>query len=371
MNTPAAAKPLVLRIAARTALQMHCTQGQYGRIPRLTSGSDAMPKPPPQNQQPVATSAAEKSPLHPRNRHPGRYDFPQLIAACPELAAFQISNPHGKPSIDFANPAAVRVFNRALLKSQYGISHWNITEGYLCPPIPGRADYLHGLADLLAADNAGVIPRGPAIKVLDIGTGANCIYPLLGHSDYGWRFLGSDIDATALDCAQANVTDNQLQQAIELRLQTQRGQIFAGLLKEDERFELTLCNPPFHASAEEAASGSRRKWKNLGQLDPQRKLPELNFGGQSNELWCTGGEASFVKRMIRESQACASQVLWFSTLVSKSGNLPAIYKQLHKLNATDVRTVEMAQGNKQSRFVAWTFMTTEQRQQWLQTCWTK
>ena len=120
-----------------------------------------------------------------------------------------------------------------------------------------------------------------------------------------------------------------------------------------------------------AASGSRRKWKNLGKLDPQRKLPELNFGGQSNELWCTGGEASFVKRMIRESQACASQVLWFSTLVSKSGNLPAIYKQLHKLNAADVRTVEMTQGNKQSRFVAWTFMTTEQRQQWLQTCWTK
>jgi 23S rRNA (adenine1618-N6)-methyltransferase len=325
-----------------------------------------MPKPPPQNQQPAATSAAEKSPLHPRNRHPGRYDFPQLIAACPELAAFQITNPHGKPSIDFANPAAVRVFNRALLKSLYGIQHWTIAEGYLCPPIPGRADYLHGLADLLATDTNGMIPRGTSIRVLDVGTGANCIYPLLGHSDYGWRFLGSDIDATALQCAQANVTDNQLQQAIELRLQTQRGQIFAGLLKEDERFDLTLCNPPFHASADEAASGSRRKWKNLGKLDPQRKLPELNFGGQNNELWCTGGEASFVKRMIRESQACASQVLWFSTLVSKSGNLPDIYKQLNKLGAADVRTVEMAQGNKQSRFVAWTFMTAEQRQHWAQ-----
>lgn len=326
-----------------------------------------MSKPP----QPPASSPTAKSPLHPRNRHPGRYDFPQLIAACPELAAFQITNPHGKPSIDFANPAAVRVFNRALLKSLYGIAHWTIAEGYLCPPIPGRADYLHGLADLLASEHNGEIPRGAQIRALDIGTGANCIYPLLGHADYGWHFLGSDIDATALACAQTNISDNQLHHAIQLRQQTQRGQIFTGLLQASERFDLTLCNPPFHASAEEAASGSRRKWKNLGKLDPQRKLPELNFGGQNNELWCTGGEASFLKRMIRESQACACQVLWFSTLVSKSGNLPDIYKQLHKLDAAEVRTVEMAQGNKQSRFVAWTFMPADLRLQWAHTHWTK
>jgi len=308
--------------------------------------------------------------LHPRNRHQGHYDFPQLISVCPELGAFMIRNPHGKPSIDFANPAAVRVFNQALLKSLYGIEHWLIAESYLCPPIPGRADYLHGLADLLASDNAGVIPRGMDVQVLDIGVGANCIYPLLGHSDYGWRFLGSDIDSTALACAQANVDNNQLQAAIQLRLQLQRGQIFNSLLQAGERFDLTLCNPPFHASAAEAASGSRRKWKNLGKLDAQRKLPELNFGGQNSELWCTGGEASFIKRMIRESQASASQVLWFSTLVSKAGNLPDIYKQLKKLEACEIRTVEMAQGNKQSRFVAWTFKDGAQRQLWREAHWT-
>jgi 23S rRNA (adenine1618-N6)-methyltransferase len=329
------------------------------------TGSDPMPKPPPSAE----TRTAEKSPLHPRNRHPGRYDFPQLIASCPELAAFVIANPHGKPSIDFADPAAVRVFNRALLKSQYGIAHWAIAEGYLCPPIPGRADYLHGLADLLASDNAGKIPRGENIRVLDIGVGANCIYPLLGHSDYGWHFLGSDIDATALQCARTTITANQLQHAIELRQQHQRGQIFACLLQPGEQFDLTLCNPPFHASADEAASGSRRKWKNLGKLDPQRKLPELNFGGQSNELWCTGGEASFIKRMIRESQAFAGQVLWFSTLVSKSGNLPDIYKQLGKLGASAVHTIEMAQGKKQSRFVAWTFLEQSARQAWREQRW--
>ncbi|MBF7730454.1 23S rRNA (adenine(1618)-N(6))-methyltransferase RlmF [Pseudomonas sp. N040] len=320
-------------------------------------------------KQPPAPPASEQSPLHPRNRHQGRYDFAQLVSACPELGAFLISNPHGKPSIDFANPSAVRVFNRALLKSLYGIAHWELPEGYLCPPVPGRADYLHGLADLLAEEHAGVIPRGAQVRVLDIGVGANCIYPLLGHSDYGWDFLGSDIDASALACARATVTANGLAAAIQLRLQSQRGQIFAGLLQDAERFDLSLCNPPFHASAAEAASGSRRKWKNLGKLDPRRKLPELNFGGQHNELWCTGGEASFVKRMLRESQACAGQVLWFSTLVSKGGNLADIHKQLDKLGACAVRTVAMAQGNKQSRFVAWTFLDAAQRRQWREARW--
>ena len=312
----------------------------------------------------------EKPALHPRNRHQGHYDFPALIACCPELGAFMLTNPHGKPSLDFANPAAVRLLNRALLQSQYGIAHWEIADGYLCPPTPGRADYLHNLADLLASENAGNIPRGAGVRVLDVGVGANCIYPLLGHSDYGWHFLGSDIDAPALACAQANLQANPgLASAVELRLQSQRGQVFKGLLQSDERFDLSLCNPPFHSSAEEAANASRRKWKNLGKLDPQRKLPALNFGGQSHELWCTGGEASFIKRMIRESQACADQVLWFSTLVSKSGNLADIYKQLSKLGACEVKTVEMAQGNKQSRFVAWTFKDAAKREQWRAARW--
>ncbi len=317
---------------------------------------------------PAPSSADTSKPLlHPRNRHQGRYDFPKLIAACPELAAFVILNPYGKQSIDFANPQAVRVFNRALLSQLYGIVHWQIPEGYLCPPIPGRADYVHGLADLLATDNAGNIPRGAAIRALDIGTGASCIYPLLGHSDYGWHFLGADIDDTALASSATIVRANGLGTAIELRQQQQRGQIFKGLLQAGERFELTLCNPPFHASAEEAASGSRRKWKNLGKLDPKRQLPVLNFGGQSAELWCTGGEASFLKRMISESVQVAGQVLWFSSLVSKVSNVASCTAQLKKAGAEDVRCMEMAQGNKQSRFLAWTFHNAEQRATWLRT----
>lgn len=306
-----------------------------------------------------------KPTLHPRNRHQGRYDFPALIKAHPDLARFTITNPYGNPSIDFANPEAVRVFNRALLKAQYGIAHWDIPADYLCPPIPGRADYIHVLADLLAEDNAGEVPRGAQVRALDIGVGANCIYPLLGHSDYRWRFVGTDIDAVALASANAIVQANKLDKAISLRLQAQPRHILSGLLQDGERFEVTLCNPPFHASREEATRGSQRKWKNLGKQDTKRKLPVLNFGGQNNELWCEGGEIRFVTQLVNESVQYAQQVLWFSSLVSKASNLPAIEAALKKVGAKALRTLEMGQGQKQSRLVAWSFHDDEARTAWL------
>lgn len=295
----------------------------------------------------------DKPGLHPRNRHQGRYDFPALIRQCPALGEFVITNPYGKPSIDFANPAAVKVFNRALLKTLYGIAWWDIPPGYLCPPVPGRADYLHGLADLLAG--TGAIPRGAQVKVLDVGTGANLIYPLLGHADYRWKFVGSDIDPVALASARTLVQANGLGNAIELRQQTQPKAILVGVIQPGEQFALTLCNPPFHASAGEATRGSERKWRNLGKLDPKRKLPVLNFGGQNNELWCEGGEVAFVSQLIDESVAFAGQVQWFTSLVSKAANLAPLQARLKRAGAAQVEVGEMGQGQKRSRFLAWRF----------------
>jgi 23S rRNA (adenine1618-N6)-methyltransferase len=306
----------------------------------------------------------EKATLHPRNRHQGRYDFAQLIKSSPELGEFVVINPYGKESIDFANPTAVRVFNRALLKSYYGVAHWDIPADYLCPPIPGRADYLHFIADLLASSNDGVIPRGASIRALDIGMGANCVYPLIGHSDYGWQFLGSEIDPTAVAAATAIVKSNGLSKAISLRLQSNRSHILLDLLRSDERFDLSVCNPPFHASIDEAQRGSQRKWRALGKADPKRKLPVLNFGGQSQELWCEGGEIGFVTQLINESKQVPRQVFWFSTLVSKASNLASIQSTLKKAGVVESHVVEMSQGQKQSRFVAWTFLDKAQQQAW-------
>lgn len=303
--------------------------------------------------------------LHPRNRHQGRYDFAQLIKDSPVLASAVIVTPNGDSSINFANPASVKALNRALLKTFYGIEHWDIPDNYLCPPIPGRADYLHNLADLLAQSNDGVIPQGPAVSVLDIGVGANMIYPLIGHAEYGWQFLGSDIDPKALASANAIIQANDgLALAMEVRRQKSHKHFFHGLLNDGESFDLSLCNPPFHASAYEAESSSQRKWRGLGKGQPRNKAPVLNFGGQSSELWCEGGEALFVQRMIEESVEFYNQVFWFSSLVSKESNLPDVLYRLKKIGAVAVRTVEMAQGQKKSRFVAWTFLHAAAQRAW-------
>lgn len=300
----------------------------------------------------------EKASLHPRNPHQGRYDFKQLIAASPELAAFVSPNAHGDESIDFADPAAVRALNRALLVYEYGIKGWDIPAQYLCPPIPGRADYLHYLADLLAESRGGVVPTGASTRVLDIGTGANCIYPLIGVRSYGWQFVASDIDPIAIACAQRTLDANpELGAAVELRLQASRQFIFSGIVRPGEAFDLTLCNPPFHASLLDASAGTQRKWKNLGKK--AARIPALNFGGQGAELWCEGGEKAFVCRMIAESVGVGDRCLWFSTLISKQATLPFVYRALQQAGVSDSRTIKMAQGQKQSRIVAWTFLNPE------------
>jgi 23S rRNA (adenine1618-N6)-methyltransferase len=308
--------------------------------------------------------------MHPRNRHQDRYDFALLTRAWPPLKTFVLTTPDGQPSIDFANPAALRALNRALLQSQYGVLGWQFPDGYLCPPIPGRADYLHGLADLLAESSGGVVPRGTAIRALDVGTGASCIYPVLGRVEYGWAFVGSEIDGTALASAEAIVAANPgLQAHIELRQQPDPHSILKGILKAGERFDLTLCNPPFHASAAEAAQASTTKWGKLGRSGPTGERAQRNFGGQSRELWCRGGEVAFVRRMIDESVDFASAVYWFTSLIAKGTHLASLKQHLNKAGALEVRSMAMAQGQKQSRFLAWSFLDAEQRAAWRRERW--
>ena len=305
----------------------------------------------------------QSSHLHPRSLHLGRYDLEALSASLPELKDVLFTNEFGVQTLDFANPKAVKALNRALLKQYYQVGYWDIPEGFLCPPIPGRADYLHYLADLLAKSNAGKIPTGPKIRILDIGTGANLIYPLLGAAIYDWTFVGSELNPRALDAAKSNLDSNpNFHGKIALRKQSNPESIFDGIIQAEEFFDLTLCNPPFHESSEAAQEGSNRKVRNLTGKAVLRA--ELNFGGQAAELWTAGGELGFIRKMILESSRFKNQVYWFSTLVSKSEHLKPIEAWLKNAGVVAQKTVPMAQGNKQSRFVAWTFLTPKQQEAW-------
>lgn len=306
--------------------------------------------------------------LHVRNRHVGRYDFKALTTSEPELAQFVRPNIHGDDSIDFADPASVKTLNKALLRHHYQIKGWDIPDGYLCPPIPGRADYIHHMADLLCSHNYGEIPRGDKITCLDIGVGASCIYPILGNKEYGWSFMASDIDESSIASSQQIMSNNPvLNGKIEFRLQTAPKDIFYGILTKEERVDLSICNPPFHSSAEEAQKGSLRKVNNLNKEKTDK--PVLNFGGLSNELWCEGGEKKFISEMIRQSANFPQSCFWYSTLVSKQSHLKGIYANLKAAEATAVHTIPMGQGNKSSRIVAWTFLSKEQQKIWKDMKW--
>lgn len=300
------------------------------------------------------TSDTPQKTLHPRNKHNGNYDFKALIETLPELASFVTVNKFGNESIDFANPDAVRALNKALLKHFYNISYWELPKTNLCPPIPGRADYLHYIADILAEQNSGVIPTEANVKILDIGTGANCIYPIIGHQEYGWSFVGTEIDKPAKLTAENIINHNpELKDLIKIRLQENKRNIFKGIIQADEQFDFTICNPPFHNSREAATEGTKRKLKNLGKTVENK--PVLNFGGQNNELWYEGGELAFITNMIFESVHFQKQCKWFSSLVSKKENLKPLYSVLKRVKATEVKTINMEQGNKVSRILVWQF----------------
>lgn len=288
---------------------------------------------------------AERTELHRRNRHNGSYNFDQLVSTYPPLGKFVAPNKFGTISIDFFNPSAVKALNKALLMSHYEIEYWDIPANHLCPPIPSRADYIHYVAELVP---------GRKVRCLDLGVGANCIYPIIGSYEYGWQFVGTEISSVSLANAAEIVEKNQrLKGHVELRLQPNPQHCFEGVVSKDDYFDLAICNPPFHGSQTEAQSVSLRKLSNLKGKKVSKAL--LNFGGTDNELWCEGGELGFILNMISESRDYARNVGWFTVLVSKEENLGRIYSKLHEVDIEEYQTIKMQQGNKMSRIVVWRF----------------
>ncbi len=289
------------------------------------------------------------STFHPRNLHRDGYDFDRLTKVYPSLQPYVTKNPAGEPTISFSDPEAVKALNTALLIGHYGVQHWDIPDGYLCPTVPGRADYLHHLADLLAA--GGPLLRGKDIRILDIGTGANLIYAILGQRIYDWSVVGTEVDPLALKTAKALIGINPvLQKGIRLRQQKDRRSILEGIIREHDFFHATVCNPPFYASEAEAAEANARKRKNL-------KLGKVGrtVAGQPAELWTEGGERSFLLQLIRESQAYGQQIGWFTSLVSQKENVEPLGQALEKAGAKAVKVIPLAAGQKRARVLAWRF----------------
>ena len=303
-----------------------------------------------------------KKGLHPRNIHSKQYDFDALIKHHPTLSSFVKKNKYDALGIDFSDANAVLCLNQALLAHNYNVKNWSVPKGHLCPPVPSRANYIHYIADLLGENFDGKPPVGTKVKGLDIGTGTSCIYPILGNSIYGWRFVASDINSDSINHAKEILNSNPtLKKNIKTRFQKSPNHIFKGLLKSDEKFDFTMCNPPFYSSLEEANRATDRKIKNLninklkkGHAPINKDRPS-NFGGVKAELWCPGGDTAIIKKMIEESTAVKDQCHWFTTLVSNKAHLIEFYQLLEGLKPAKVKTIEMHQGQKISHLLAWKF----------------
>lgn len=265
-------------------------------------------------------------------------------------------NAYQNQTIDFANPEAVKALNTALLFSYYKVTYWEFPEDNLCPPIPGRVEYIHHLADLLKSSKIK-----ENIKILDIGTGATCIYPLLGTTEYGWQFLASDIDKESLKNAQKIIDKNDLSNNIKLVFQADQFHVLKGIIKPSQKISACMCNPPFFKSEIEALEATTRKLKGLGK---QNQTIVRNFGGKANELWYKGGEKAFLHNYLYESSLYKTQCFWFTTLVSNKDNVRPMKVSLKKLGGTTVKVIIMTQGNKISRIVAWTFLNEQQQNEW-------
>ncbi|MDM1503522.1 23S rRNA (adenine(1618)-N(6))-methyltransferase RlmF [Myroides marinus] len=295
-----------------------------------------------------------KKKLHQRNKHQELYDFDQLKSVVPELEAFIIKNPSGVDTIDFAIPEAVVLLNKAILMKDYKMTFWEMPKTNLCPPIPGRADYIHYIADLLAEGNNGKVPTGRGVKILDLGIGANVIYPIIGVAEYGWEFVGSEVDVVSVKTASHIIENNpHLKSNVTIRKQLSKRNILKNIIEDKEYFDVVICNPPFFKSRAEVLATTTKKLKNLGKEVVGK--PVQNFSGQNNELWCEGGEKAFITNYIYESKHFKRQAVWFTTLVSNKDNLKPLQSLLKRSEAKEVRIINMEQGNKVSRILAWRY----------------
>jgi len=288
-----------------------------------------------------------KSTLHIRNKHREQYDFTVLSRAYPKLEKYVHKNKYGKLSINFFDAHAVKALNTALLLAHYDLEYWDIPQGYLCPAVPGRADYIHHVADLFPE-----VKRKSKLRCLDIGVGANCVYPIIGTAEYAWEFVSTDIDRKALQSAQKIIQNNpRLKSNVLLRHQEDSEAILRGVIETKEHFDLLISNPPFHASKSEADRAALRKLKNL--KGKGIKETKLNFEGQSNELWTEGGEQKFITKLIHETFMFRKALHWCTCLVSKEKTLAVCERKFIKMQPAEKRIIELGTANKKTRILAW------------------
>ena len=171
-----------------------------------------------------------------------------------------------------------RTLTKVLLKRDFGLE-WDMPDSHLVPGLTGRINYInwihevlnlvqHGEEEMVSSvttkekdpvravplkgvltDKATETKAAVAVEGIDVGTGASCIYPLLGHSLYSWKFLATDIDPESVESARVIVATNHLEDSIQILQRAPDQPLLKGVVKN--RVSFCMCNPPFFSSIDE------------------------------------------------------------------------------------------------------------------------
>ncbi|KAJ2544086.1 Methyltransferase-like protein 16 [Coemansia sp. RSA 1933] len=293
-----------------------------------------------------------------------KYDLPEYTAydelaeQYPGLQAHLLRR-HGpsatgghKYTMDFKKAEAVRVLNQALLRVYFDLGVV-LPSNALCPAVESRLNYIKWLGHNIVEE----MWPGTAVRGLDIGTGASCIYPLLGARYLrGSEFVGTDINEESVAVARQNVDANSLGGRIQVFLNKDRTTVLPidspGFPLPDHGadgsiFTFCMCNPPFYESREERQK--LRQMKQIGQ-------PTLDTGGKDDELYTEGGEEAFVGRLVEESAVHRTRIRWYTTMVGKKGTLKPLKAKIREAGAKHISECSLIQGRTTRWVLAWTFL---------------
>ncbi|KAJ5042257.1 uncharacterized protein L3040_004810 [Drepanopeziza brunnea f. sp. 'multigermtubi'] len=275
----------------------------------------------------------------------GDIDFSTLALQDRDFA--KVLKPNGQ--LDFSNPESVQQLTKSLLRRDFSLEI-TLPPDRLCPPVPNRLNYILWIQSLLDSTSDSYTDRyDPEREVLglDVGTGASCIYPLLGCSQRpNWRFAGTDTDDRSFQFAKKNVQDNGLQTRIKL-LQTQPDGLLLPLDQMGfDSIDFTMCNPPFYTSTTELLASAASK----------QRPPFTACTGSESEMVTPGGEVTFASRMIDESLVLKDRVQWYTSMLGKFSSIEVLVKKLQGSGVDNYAVTEFVQGSKTRRWaIGWSF----------------
>ena len=269
-------------------------------------------------------------------------DFLTLTKEFPELKKYilkQNEDNEEEFQFDWSNNELSLLMDKSILNYYFNIKYYYIPKGFLIPPIPSRINYINLINSIIAKLIKDIDIKN--IIGIDIGTGANIIYPILGYSIYKWKFICTEINKEAYNNAKLILQKNNLENNINIIKQNNKDNIFISILNRENKYIFSMCNPPYY------------NYENEIKLEDKKRDNEYNF----DEIYYKNGEYGFFQRYFEESICYKNNVFLYTILIGKKINAENIYDKLSSYN--DIIKIYNMQkiltGNNVRYIIYWSF----------------